>query len=57
MYIYTQDNGWRGSIIVIASTEEEALEKMKKYYNYDSENEIGKHEINKDFEWCDLGDC
>lgn len=56
MYIYTQDNGWRGSIVIVASSKEEAEEKMKKYYNYDSKMEIEQHEI-KDFEWADLGDC
>jgi len=58
LYIYTQDCGWRGCIIVISHNEESAREKMKKFkINYEANDPIECHEINENFQFCNLGDC
>lgn len=57
MKLYIQDCGWRGSIIVIANSKEEARELMKDAYNYEPDNSIEEEEIRHGFVYVDLGDC
>ena len=57
MKIYTQDNGWRGSIVVIADNEKEARELMEKELNYEPTSPVEEHEITKGWIYVDYGDC
>lgn len=54
--IWIQDNGWRGCIIVIAETELQAKELMKKELNYMEGNPIQDYEIKNGFAFANLGD-
>jgi hypothetical protein len=56
MKIYSQDNGWAGCIIVIETSMENAIERMKGYYNFDPKCLIEEHPIEVGFEYCCLGD-
>lgn len=56
-YIWIQDNGWRGCIIVVAPNEETARVAMRKsMYNYEENKEILKFDINTDFFYENFGD-
>lgn len=56
--IYIMDCGYRGVIICVASSAEEAREEMKtSTQNYEEKNEITEHEINKSFFYYNLGDA
>lgn len=57
MKLYIQDCSWRGSIIVIANSQEEARELMKDAYNYEPDNDIEEDEIRHGFVYVNLGDC
>jgi hypothetical protein len=57
LYLWYMDCGWRGSIVALASTEEEAHELMEGNYNYNKKQELEKHEIKKGLMFYDLGDC
>lgn len=61
--IYAVDLGWRGSIIVVAESMDEAREIMEKEANYkefhegtDEKEEITEHKIVKGFKWTEHGD-
>lgn len=57
MKIYTQDNSWRGSIVVVAESEEEARELMAVHVvNYEPTEPIEAHEIVKGFCFANYGD-
>ena len=58
LHIWTLGLGWRGCVIVVAKTREQAKDKMRGYYNVEEKDlkHIEHHEINEDFEYCDLGD-
>lgn len=58
LHIWTLGLGWRGCVIVVAKTREQAKAKMRDYYNVEEDDlkNIEHHEINEDFEYCDLGD-
>lgn len=56
MKIFTQDHGWAGAIVVIASNETEARELMKGCYNYDVSVPVMEHEIKNGFRFVNLGD-
>ena len=58
MKIYRQDNGWRGSVVVIADSKEEAIKMMKKkkVFDYETEEEIEEYEIVSGLILVDYGD-
>jgi hypothetical protein len=53
--LYTMECGYRGSIVVVASSKENAREIMKNCWNYE-EIEIEEHEIKEGFCFYNLGD-
>lgn len=57
MKLFIQDCGWRGSIIVIANSQEEARQLMKGAYNYEPDGNIEEEEIEHGFVYINLGDC
>lgn len=56
MYLYVQDNGHSGCVVVIAHNEAEAREKMSDVYSYDRNEPVEEHEISSDFKFYCLGD-
>jgi len=56
MKLYVQEHLWAGVIIVIATSEFDAREKMCKYHNYDSFGEVLEYEIDENFEYANYGD-
>lgn len=56
LFIFSMDCSFRGSIIAVTDTEENAREIMKTELNYDSKREIIKHEIVHGFRYADYGD-
>lgn len=54
--IFIQDNSWAGMIVVIATDEKQAREKMKQYYNYCEKKSILSHDIIEDFSYSCYGD-
>ncbi len=57
MKLYIQDCGWRGSIVVVANSQEEARALMEGCYNYEPNGEIEEEEIRVGFIFANLGDC
>lgn len=58
MNIYRQSNGWRGSVIVVADSKEEAIKMMKKekVFDEETEEEIEEYEIVPGLILVDYGD-
>lgn len=56
MKIYTQNNGWCGSIVVIAKNEKQARELMQEAHNYDKNVPVEEHDIKLGFIFYNLGD-
>lgn len=56
MSIYIQNCGVYGMIVVSASDEPEAREKMEEFANYDPDYPIEEHEFNSDFAYANYGD-
>lgn len=59
MKIYTLDKGWAGSVVVIETSKERALEIMKQQHpeaNDDDLNCIEESEITEGFSFVNLGD-
>lgn len=54
--IFVQDNGWRGSILVISSSEENARKQMAGEANYFAEDPVIEHEIKEGFIFANYGD-
>lgn len=57
LFLWAQDLGVDGSIIVIASSEENARKQMKDMYNYSASAGVKKHIIKEGLIFCNLGDC
>ena len=57
MKMYIQDCGWRGSILVVANSEEQAREMMADEYNYEPNRSVVEEEIKLGFIFSNLGDC
>jgi len=55
--IYVQNLSWRGSIVVVSTSEASARELMKDSYNYDPDVSVEEHEIKDGLVHVDLGDC
>jgi len=56
MKIYTQHNSWRGAIVVIADSMDEAKNKMRHFENFSEIDKVIEHEINNQFTFCCMGD-
>lgn len=54
--LYVMDCSYYGMIIVAATSQEDAREKMRNNYNYCESNEIECFDFDADFEYCNLGD-
>jgi hypothetical protein len=59
LYIFLQDCGYRGVLIVIARNEEDARKQMEvnKGINYRPDKPVEKHEIKEGWNWVDYGDA
>lgn len=55
-YIFSQWISWKGCILVITDTEENAREMMKNEQNYEPKREVDKHEIVNGFQYSNYGD-
>ena len=56
LFLWTQDLGYRGSIVVVAKNEHDARELMNSCLNYDPGREIERHNFEAGFTFCNLGD-
>lgn len=57
MFIWIQDHGVYGCIVVVAATEERARELMVGQYNYSKKQSLEKFAIEENLIWVNLGDC
>jgi hypothetical protein len=56
MNLYIQDSGVYGMIIVAASDEPEAREKMESFSNYSEDDYVEEFEFTSDFVYANYGD-
>lgn len=59
MKIYTLDHGWAGSVVVIETSKERALEIMKEQHPDTEDSHIGlieEHDVVSGFSFSNLGD-
>jgi hypothetical protein len=56
MRLWIQDRGWRGCVVVIALSEQEARHIMSETWNYSADAPIRAFDLDRGFKYVNIGD-